>query len=276
MAKVLIEHNQDRVAPEKIEHEPISRWTRLYAEHDALVNYLLLTCFDVLGQPDEWRDFPSWLRSQNTKSERDEAVAALTTSDPVEAASQLSKAHQSLYGIRRSFVRFIDEKLSESARCALLGSICLVRDGVEVDDPDAKKKFLYGLRNAFTHEAKARGQPARVFAPQHVTLRPTGLDFGCVEIDRDKKYTYGVRRWPWTLFETIAGFVGEPIPDFRAYFRVIADVDSTAVIMNRLSWAQLQDPQMLMDVARAFRASGNAMLTPLGNGIFAAPPLSRE
>jgi len=45
---------------------------QLFHHYTPLVVYLLLTCFDRLGQPSDWMDFGSWLQSNKKKEEREQ------------------------------------------------------------------------------------------------------------------------------------------------------------------------------------------------------------
>ena len=55
--------NEQFLDPSLIRKVGEKGWTPTWKYFDALRNYLLLTCFDLLGQPSEFKDFQSWLQS---------------------------------------------------------------------------------------------------------------------------------------------------------------------------------------------------------------------
>jgi hypothetical protein len=252
MVKVLIEHNEGLADPKQIQDTADGGWTHAYGEYDALVNYLLLTCFDQLGQSDEWRDYSSWLKARETKLEREEALGSLQARDPISIAGHLHDAYQARYGVRKSFNRFISERITDDARTELLRCVQVQRlDGQAViDDPKVKQAFLYSTRNAFTHEAKAKGQVARVISPYLTMLGPNGYKYGFTEVDRDRRCTYSVRRWPFILYETVANYIGESVPDFQVTFSVGVDIGGSMIWLEPLLWEHLKHPDELRRLAR--------------------------
>jgi hypothetical protein len=178
MVKVLIEHNEGLADPKKIQATPQGGWTHVYGENDALVNYLLLTCFDQLGQPDEWRSFSDWLKPKGAKSEREEVLTNLQASDPISTAILLHDAYNGRYGVKKSFNRFIAEKISPHAREDLMRSVKVepLGGGALPDEMKVKRDFLYATRNALTHEAKAKsrsiGSASRASSTPPATASP--------------------------------------------------------------------------------------------------------
>src|SRR5579872_3310205 len=134
MVKVLIEFAEGLAGPARILETSDGGWSHVYGEYDALVTYLLLTCFDALGQEDRWIDFSSWLRTDRGNEEREQAVHAFSMSDPVLAAAHLYDAYNAVYGVRRGFYHLIDT-MNGDERDRLLRSIQVRRlDGRPVDD----------------------------------------------------------------------------------------------------------------------------------------------
>ena len=89
-------------------------WTHTWQFFDSLRIYLLLTCFDLLGQPDEFRDYQSWLSSSSTLEERRIAESKLTNpNDPISVAVELHRAYLDIYGTKNSFYRFVQRVLPE-------------------------------------------------------------------------------------------------------------------------------------------------------------------
>jgi len=76
-------------------------WTHLYQHFDGLRIYLLLTCFDILGQPDEYRDFKSWLNSSNTKSERNKILTNIKTENIIEITEYIFTEYSKIYGMTK-------------------------------------------------------------------------------------------------------------------------------------------------------------------------------
>lgn len=133
----------------------------LFAYHEPLVSYLYLTCFDRLGQPAEWVDFGSWLKSSRHKDEREIALSnIIQTENVIEVAQTLHSDYTALYGVKSSFFRFLREILPPDIYRELL-------DSIEIDKlknppnleklPDGndaeREKYLFKRRNDYTHRA---------------------------------------------------------------------------------------------------------------------------
>ncbi|MEI9948282.1 MAG: hypothetical protein WDO74_04710 [Pseudomonadota bacterium] len=256
MVHRLIEWNETLADPSLMEQVGELGWTHFYGGHDALVNYLLLTCFDVLGSQDEWFPFGEWLVRSANETERNELAAAVPAgATPVSAAKHMHDGYNRIYGVRQSFFRFIDN-LDDVARTELLASIEGRKSDALVDDKK-KKDFLYGLRNAFTHEAIAHGQMTRVIVNLIVLLHETGgFKHGLRQLVTIKDVRYMVRRWPLVLYETVARHIGEPIPLFNIAFTVDATIDGQTYKVPGRSLADLDDPEGFRSYARAFIARG--------------------
>lgn len=137
--------------------------------YPGLKTYLLLTCFDQLGQDDKgWRFFPVWLNSEKCKRERDEillctkleenVVDTIGNANPRFIESVYNKYHE-IYGVKNSFMNFLRYLLPQDQKNKLLGKILFeiysVKDGefhfeeygTELD----KEKWLFKTRNDYTH-----------------------------------------------------------------------------------------------------------------------------
>ena len=81
----------------------------------------------------------------------------------MQGAIALHRAYLDEYGTTQGFFRFIDEGLSPESRAALLYSVKVWRldTGDEVQEDVLKKRFLFALRNAFTHYGQTHGSHAR-------------------------------------------------------------------------------------------------------------------
>lgn len=201
-----------------IKHAGENGWTHPWRYFDALMYYLLLTCFDLLGQPSEWVSFSEWLISIKKAEERQVVVSSVQPDlNPIEIARQFNCAYQETYGVKTSFNNFVLKILTDEERTELYSNIQIVR-GRKDGDPntsypalgyinDEKKKldFLFSLRNKFTHSAVIMGSAnAGVFSQAYDAIIVDGKPRkGYVEIHREAKsgewLIYEVRDWPFML-----------------------------------------------------------------------------
>ena len=147
-----------------IKETPDGGWTNTWREFDGLRNYLLLTCFDLLGQPAAWVTFDEWLSSSTKREERMSAAKSVMTRDVVDICKEMLNVYTKRYGVRTSFYRFMDLRISASVKAELLYSVRIrkidreLNREIEVVNDEAKKKqFLYELRNSFTHKGVVMG-----------------------------------------------------------------------------------------------------------------------
>lgn len=193
-------------------------WTHPWRYFDALMYYLLLTCFDLLGQPADWVPFSIWLESRKKAGERNAAVAKIPASlDAVAIAKHLNTAYQSIYGVKNSFYHFVQHVLTDEERNELYLSIQIAR-GRQGGDPNTsypalgyiegekeKLDWLFSLRNKFTHSAVTMGNPGAGIFPQSydATIIDGKPMKGYLEIHRESKsgewVIYQVRDWPFVL-----------------------------------------------------------------------------
>lgn len=152
-----------------------------YTHYSALLYYLSLTCFDILGQPDEWIDFSSWLESKkgNIKKERELQFEKVSHLDLQNQLIEVHNFYKRKYGFKNSFFRFIDEILDTDQRRRLFETIdahTIVEEGNSINESGdivynygkqitedysltekEKKKFLLNIRNYFTHKGVSIG-----------------------------------------------------------------------------------------------------------------------
>lgn len=197
-------------------------WTHPWRYFDALMNYLLLTCFDRLGQSTDWVSFSEWLSSGRKHEERAQAEKTITPgASPVEIAKHFASAYQIAYGVKSSFNNFILTVLTEDERHELLKSIQIVRAEIHNNVHEArpalgyiegeKKKCdaLFQLRNVFTHRAVNIGSPGGgVYKDIYEPTIINGLPMkGYIEVLRQEKGSewiiYQVRDWPFVLIRCI-------------------------------------------------------------------------
>jgi hypothetical protein len=227
---------------------------------DSLASYLLLTCFDALGQRDGWVDFSSWLASAKPPhaAERLNALSGYLPQNPVADAKHLHREYAAHYGARTSFMNFIDKVLSAEAREKLLDSVFLQDlSGKELPEKD-KKDELYRLRNGFTHRLNAHGTPRYTDGSRHVfATLPSGAPntpHPHLSVYRDDRVQLSVADWPFALYECVAGAIGEKIPDFSAGYAVTTWVAGDTVTHYGLKRADVNTPHTLRTVLAKIEA----------------------
>jgi hypothetical protein len=130
---------------------------KLNHQQEALYTYLLLTCFDLLGQPTEWKTYEAWLSSSDTELERQRALNALVGDNIIENSKQLYLEYQKIYGVKNAFFRFLRTVLPSSIRYKLLDSFRIIyyKEGQKVSLGKVvdKENYLFAMRNNYTHKA---------------------------------------------------------------------------------------------------------------------------
>lgn len=143
-----------------------------YTHFTSLRIYLTLTCFDILGQKDSWMDFGSWLKSEKTQQERSVIFEKHQEKSLNDTLINIHSDYLSIYGVKTSFMSFINKKLSIKNRKKLYESIKgrkritkIVENsnGSELEyfsdvynlTEKQKEDFIYELRNKFTHNGLA-------------------------------------------------------------------------------------------------------------------------
>lgn len=207
--------------------------THLYKHYQGLRFYLLLTCFDILGQTEGWHSFNEWLhtnKSKEAKHERELISKNAPSSGALEITKHIHDEYNKIYGARTSFNNFIDNVISAENRLKLFSSITaiigergdkvggLFLSGTEKDydlSYKQKKDFLYSLRCDFTHEGISYGNPTGGFLPhfdlegQHSLLSNESGTSPYISIEIYRKeinkeiICFRVIRWPHVLIEII-------------------------------------------------------------------------
>ncbi len=190
----------------------------------SLVYYLLLTCFDLLGQPDSFVPYSTWLESRHHKPQREGVLQFIPGGvDPLEASKQLHRAYLNHFGVKNSFNRFLHEVLPSQSLTDLLASLWLIEtpldgEGEPRDLSDkAKKEYLYNLRNRFTHRAEWQYGVTLPFPNMSTLLGPSGEPVSSHPIDEGRTFyfyeqakegskmtTSSMLGWPGQLFEAVA------------------------------------------------------------------------
>lgn len=127
---------------------------------EPLQSYLLLTCFDRLGQPAEWMDFGTWLTTKASADTVSDLARRQPKLDRLAFTKNLYAEYQSVFGTKNSFFRFVQEILPQDAREILVHSVEITRLSVPpsvkpLPPPSDLEKiqYLYKLRNEYTHKA---------------------------------------------------------------------------------------------------------------------------
>jgi hypothetical protein len=213
-------------------------WKHPRHEREALVVYLLLTCFDKLGQKQTFTTFAHWIESKRAHhvAERQDAMESCgPDASPLDIAGALSRHHQKLYGVRNAFYEGINglphdvcDKLLSTVRvtfCANFTSYPVNASPPSIPLEDKKRerelklRYLFDKRNRFTHQLEQfhtssiplmsdfRGQQ-QGGASWMAFIRDSRLSYGGVQQDRvvtaeGDAYNYSVRDWPFALFESL-------------------------------------------------------------------------
>lgn len=143
-----------------------------YADNDiqvymypGLVTYLYLTCFDQLGTPIKgWRFFPEWVNSNSCSDEVHEAVDSTidnfgsTDLGKIKAGvKNIYNYYHAIYGVKKTFFRFLREILPAQKRNILLNSIFIEKLVDETEklafliEDVYKENWLFETRNNYTH-----------------------------------------------------------------------------------------------------------------------------
>ncbi len=209
---------------------------KLFQHWEPVIVYHLLTCFDLMGQPHSWLTFDGWLTSKKHKEEREEIIAAIEPKVPnIEFSKHLFQSYQNIYGTKNSFYRFIREILPSENRKKLFDSIKIHTSSmppsigtISEDGTDAvKEKFLYELRNNYTHKAKVvHGFDTKaIFGNQNEFSMAFTLRFQ--EFKERTSITYMTSNWPMVLehivkiglAEYLKKDMGDAGPYTRYYFK---------------------------------------------------------
>lgn len=217
LVEMLTETNALFRKPELIEDVGDNGWTHPWRYVDALRNYLLLTCFDVLGQTREWIAFDAWLKAKKCREERAVAVGQLTdTTNPVAVASALHEKYVELYGVKLSFYNFIHTVISSDARTMLYQSIKVPTtlgspQGINSNQAfdSARDELLFRIRNRYTHQAQSFGNSSGgVFDPSEKHYDSGGREVKVWELvvsdfSEENQTNSFIRDWPNVLISVV-------------------------------------------------------------------------
>ncbi|NDP20846.1 MAG: hypothetical protein GZ091_07175 [Paludibacter sp.] len=135
-----------------------------YSHFFALINYLLLTCLDVLSEQEKFTDYGSWIRA-NKNDVRDSVLAKCQEDGltHLESSRLLYEKYKEKFGLNKSIKHLVFENFSSNNREKLFDSIkvykkCINNNGdivsqEEILAHEEKFKYLLNIRNKYTHEA---------------------------------------------------------------------------------------------------------------------------
>lgn len=206
-----------------------------YSQYYSLRNYLALTCFDILGQPDDWKDFGSWLLAKSKINEREIIFEKYKHLDFEKRMKAVHTEYTAIYGVKNSFYRFVQELISTESRKSLFNSIRVakkVRDAVKLPNgaiqvgaarrievsTGEKMKFLFKARNAFTHQGNVMGGGNEMFYLTLKNLNPSSYltsdfekrvkgDMVFKEKRSIEELSYEVYEWPEILIKIIEDYL---------------------------------------------------------------------
>lgn len=224
-------------------------WLHPRHERESLVIYLLLTCFDLLGQNKEFKSFDEWLASSKCASEREAALADFSSigEDYVASAKALHSAYNKLYGVKHAFTRGIltlepdiKEKFLKSVEVSFSPDYGMygpetITSSFEIEDKELELELklsrIYKTRNKFTHKLDqyhraSTAVPTRSIYPSDARSLVDGSAWGAT-IEGGELYYYsghyeieklpsgGARQysfnnWPFVLFQTVYSSIGIP------------------------------------------------------------------
>jgi len=233
-------------------------------EREALVVYLLLTCFDLLGQSRKFITFYEWLSSKKSEIllEHRKAIESLDSdaAESIGSAKALHEYYNKIYGPTRAFHAGV-ENLHPSALTHLLASVSVSKRHPESLKPENKNTmypslpvtseaklyrlkldFLYSQRNAFTHKLSQKhtssnpgmscfmnsiddGQ-SRSQGPSWTVWISGGKAYYGSNHEGDSKHVFSTQDWPFVLFEVLYSAIGRRFDRTKINLKVsIFDID---------------------------------------------------
>lgn len=210
-------------------------WLHPRHTREALVIYLLLTCFDLLGQPEnDYISLDDWLESEEQNHIQERQSVASGVQGIRQAMIALAKKHQEIYAIRKSFYQGIDRVPPEIKTRFLDGirvSHCpdyspnMSMPGHAIANPEELNRLrlghLYRKRNTFTHgleQYHRLSHPSPLFdgtpgAAWLAFIRNGKLQYANGHQDdvgdgKQGKYFFQFNDWPFILFEALYAAIG--------------------------------------------------------------------
>lgn len=219
---------------------------RQFEDFQSLTGYLLLTCFDLLGQPKEWVSFGEWLTSnkESATASRDDVMKQINLSEknvPVEIAKEMLNGYNKRYGNRSAFFQFMNKVIDKKTKQSLLGRISRKTRKSKVTQYSDKKKmdFLYSLRNEYTHDAKIASDLHGFVDTRKVIIdNEGGIHHGGNAVKWDDKHAFYIVDWPYILFEVLAPTLGKNTDRLPVFFDILFFNSKTSL---KIPWGVLKN-----------------------------------
>lgn len=280
LAQTLLEESDRLLGDSGYARDTEEWWLHPRHEREALVVYLLLTCFDRLGQNAEYVAYASWIRSKNKVhiEERERVLQHFKSnaSDLVDVAIALDDIYQSIYGVKVSFFRGV-ERLSTNAKEKLFKSVSVSFNplhaealpntsypGYPLEDKKLETKkiieYIFSRRNRFTHgldqffRASSPAFSSRQFengSSWVASIRAGELQYINGEYEQlagAKGYGCSVHGWPFVLFDVLyqAIDIDFDVTSIDIKFQVWIEVDELPLgqkfLVNSVEHSDLKDP----------------------------------
>ncbi|MDO8454662.1 MAG: hypothetical protein Q7S59_08845 [Sulfurimonas sp.] len=279
LAQQLLEESDQLKGMDGYSFESEKWWFHPRHEREALVAYLLLTCFDRLGQHGRYISFTDWLNSKKGIyiSERTNALSSLPSDvGSIEFASGLFEQYQDLYGVKNSFYQGIIG-LPEDVKERFLKSVNLTFNpeygmyGSNVSTPsvplndekkelDLKLKYLYSKRNRFTHKLDQYHRSSSPMMSKFKFQNGSSwsaiigdsklINYGDLHQEHEKltsggAYVYSISDWPFILFETLYAAIDLPFDrttiNLKFQVQVFSDDHKFMTTYNNVDHKDLKD-----------------------------------
>lgn len=235
-------------------------WLHARHEREALVAYLLLTCFDILGRKEKHLTFADWVNSRKDIHIAQKQTAInlnqeLNGGDPLSLTKLLLAKHSEIFGVKNSFYSGMDT-LTDSGKQKLFCSISVGFLPGHCNDPKVsyplepisdsaeemrlKKAYVFRRRNNFTHNleqfqmssvpmhTKGADQPT---ASWMAMLEDGEVRYWGVHSERvpykTGHYVYSLGQWPFVLFEVLYEAINIPFDitniDLKFYLWILSN-----------------------------------------------------
>ena len=127
LAQQLLEESDGLAGRDGYDYKGKKWWFHPRHEREALVVYLLLTCFENIGQKHSFITFPSWLKSKKAAHtiEKEKIASSITKGlNVIESSARLMEGYQTIYGVRNAFYEGI-KGLPENTKNHVIESVRL-------------------------------------------------------------------------------------------------------------------------------------------------------
>lgn len=255
LAQALLEESDRLEGFEGYAMDTSKHWLHSRHEREALVTYLLLTCFDILGRKEKHLTFADWINSKKDAHIAQKQIAIDmgrdgSGDDPLGLTRLLLAKHSEIFGVKNSFYSGMDA-LTDNGKQKLFCSISLgflpghcnksnvtyplesINDAAK--ELSLKKAYIFKKRNNFTHNLEQFQMSSMPVNSMNMD-QPTGSWMAMLEdgkttywgVHSDRvpfetgHYNYSLSQWPFVLFEVLYEVINTPfdITDIDLKFHV--------------------------------------------------------